>query len=159
MDCRLVSISYWNTQISPQVMMFFINSGSSSNLSRKSEQIFWWWNFRYGSDSLRPTSYWLASCSVRHVKFFWQFLYRRLQSQWSSEWSYDDLHAQFHWFWSLFAELKQRQVNLAVDHLHCSLCLQKTVYIIRKHTPTRQKILTIGLFQRLIALNRSFFLI
>uniref|UniRef100_A0A224Y0P2 Secreted protein n=1 Tax=Panstrongylus lignarius TaxID=156445 RepID=A0A224Y0P2_9HEMI len=34
MDCRLVSTSYWNIQVSSHVMMFSINSGSQENLSR-----------------------------------------------------------------------------------------------------------------------------
>ena len=37
-DCRLVLNLYWNVQVSSQVMMFSINSGSSSNLTRKCEQ-------------------------------------------------------------------------------------------------------------------------
>lgn len=39
MDCRLVLTSYGYIQVSSQVMIFFSNSGSSSNLSRKSDQI------------------------------------------------------------------------------------------------------------------------
>ncbi len=43
--CHLVSTLYWNNRVSSQVMMFSINSGSSSNLSRKSEQICWQTSF------------------------------------------------------------------------------------------------------------------
>ena len=32
LDCRLVSTSYWNIQVSLLVMMFSINSGSTSNI-------------------------------------------------------------------------------------------------------------------------------
>ena len=39
MDYCLVSTSYWNFMVSSQVIMFSINSSSSSNLIRKSEQV------------------------------------------------------------------------------------------------------------------------
>ncbi len=48
MDYRLVSTLYWNILVLLQVMMFFINSGSPSNLSRKSEQICWQTSFWSG---------------------------------------------------------------------------------------------------------------
>ncbi len=38
-DCQLVSTSYFNIQVSSQVMMVSINSGYSSNFSRKFEYI------------------------------------------------------------------------------------------------------------------------
>ncbi len=47
MDCHLVLTLYYNIQVSSRVMMFFINSGSSS-LSRKSEQIYRWMSFWSG---------------------------------------------------------------------------------------------------------------
>ncbi len=76
------------------------------------------------------------SVDIRDVKFFAQFLYRHLLFQQSSKGSYDDLHAQFHWFWSLFVGLRHKQVNLDIGHLQCSLGLQKTV-ILFENTHTR----------------------
>lgn len=63
--------SYWNLHVLSQVMMIYMNSGSSSNL-RSVEllvwaQIFW--------SQLRR----LSSGSIHEVKFFWQLLYRRLR--------------------------------------------------------------------------------
>ncbi len=64
--------------------------------------------FSQGSTFLGPTSHRLSSCSIHHVKFFLQFLYRHLQSQQSFQSSYDDFCALFHWFWSIFLELEHR---------------------------------------------------
>ncbi len=115
-DCHLVSTSYWNIQVSLQVMMYSINSlylTCQENLSRSVDRR----AFSQGSNFLGLTSHRLSSYSICNEKFFWLFLYRCLQSQQLSEWSYDNLSAQFHWFWLLFVVLKQRQVNLDVGHL------------------------------------------
>ncbi len=65
---------------------------------------------------------------VNTTQLFWC-----LQSQQSSEYSSDDLHEQFHWFLSLFEELKQRQVGLDIGHLRCSV---KNLFIPFKNTCT-----------------------
>ncbi len=116
---------------------------SQENVSRSVDE----WAFNQGWNVLGPTSHRLSSCSFCHAKFFWQFLYRRLQSQQWSEYSYDDLHAQCHRFWLLFVELKLRLVDLDIGHLWCSLSLQKSVYTVGKHTHYIEP----------IALSRSFF--
>ncbi len=79
------------------------------NLSRSvNGRAFDWW-----SNFLEPTYHRLSSCSICRLKFFWQFLHRCLQSEQSSECLYINFHTVFHWFWPLFADLKQRQVDLA----------------------------------------------
>ena len=47
-DYRFVSTSYWKIHVSSQVIMFSISPGSSSNLSRESEQTCWRKSFKSG---------------------------------------------------------------------------------------------------------------
>ncbi len=81
MDSHLVSTWYSDIQVSLQVMMFSINSSPPSNPSRKLSTSVDKRAFGQGSNSLLPTSHRLCSCSIRHVNFFWQFLYQCLPFQ------------------------------------------------------------------------------
>ncbi len=81
---HLVSTLYWNIQVSSQMMMFSINAGSSSNHSRKSEQICWWMTFWSRSNFLRRTSHGLSLHSVHHVNFFWH-LYTNANKAYGTE--------------------------------------------------------------------------
>lgn len=100
MDCRLVSTSNWNIQVSSQVMILL--SIQALHLTSR-ERL---------NDELLLRDFWhQLRTDFRNVKFFWQFLYRRLQ---------------FHWFWPLFAPLKRRQVDLDIGHCRCSLGLQNS---------------------------------
>lgn len=114
-------------------MMSSIDSGSSSNLSRKSEQICWWTSFWSEVKFFETNFTQIFFIFNSRKNIFWRFLYRCLQSQQLFKCSYDDFRAQFHWFWPLFPGLKQRQVDRDVGHLRCSLDIQKTVYTSRKH--------------------------
>ncbi len=88
-------------QFSSQVIMFSINSGSSSNLSKNLSRCVDGWAFGQGANFLGPTSHRLSTCSICYVKFVVRSFCRPFQSQQSFKCSYADLRAQFHWFSNL----------------------------------------------------------
>ncbi len=75
-----IVLEYLGFMASNNVSHQFRDSGSSCNLSRKSEQICWrtgfWSGVKFFGNTLRRHS----SCAIARVKFFWQFLCQCLES-------------------------------------------------------------------------------
>lgn len=105
---------------------------------------------------LEPSWHRLFSCSIRHTKFFWQFLIGVYSL---SNKPNANTIVSAHNFIDFNHCLRRWNRKKPTQTLIISGALQvfKRLFTLLENTRTRQRILTIGIFQQLIAVIQSYF--